>query len=222
MLIVIEGLDGSGKQTHTEKISKRLAQDGYNVKKIHFPNYESNSSALVKMYLAGDFGENANLINPYAASSFYAVDRIASYLLNWKDALKDGAVVISDRYTTSNAIHQAGKLAFEERDAYLDWLFDFEYNKLGLPAPDLVLFLNMPPNYSAKLIAKRCNKSNGGAEKDIHEKDAVYLECAYANALCIAKRCGWNIVDCVYGGKVRSIGEINDDIYNLIKGVLKG
>ncbi|NLB80374.1 MAG: thymidylate kinase [Clostridiaceae bacterium] len=217
MLIVLEGLDGSGKQTHTDKICKRLEGEGYKYNKLHFPDYDSDSSALVKMYLAGAFGGNPNDVNPYVASSFYAVDRIASYLSNRKWQLPDGHIVIADRYTTSNAVHQAGKLQGVERDKYLEWLFDFEYNLLGLPSPDLVLFLNMPPRYSASFISNRSNKSNGCNQKDIHENDAVYLECAYNNALYVAEKCGWCIIDCVHNGNVRKIDDINNDIYDKIK-----
>lgn len=219
MLIVIEGVDGSGKQTHTEKIFKRLADEGQKVKQIHFPNYQSDTSALVKMYLSGQFGGNPNDVNPYVASSFYAVDRIATYLLDREKFFERDGIIISDRYTTSNAVHQAGKLCGNERDAYLDWLFDFEYNILGLPSPDLVVFLDMPPKHAKRLIKNRCNKINGCAGKDIHETDTAHLEGAYENALYVAKKYGWSIVNCVSNGEVRSIDSINDEIYRLIKGV---
>lgn len=218
MLIVIEGVDGSGKQTHTDKIYKRLMQEGKNVKEIHFPDYNSETSALVKMYLGGSFGEKAEDVSPYVASSFYAVDRIASYIMNWKNEYQSGQVILADRYTTSNAIHQACKLSDGEQGKYLDWLFDFEYNILGLPKPDLVIFLDMPPQYGLELIRKRDNKITGQQEKDIHEKDTAHLNNSYKTALFVAKRYGWNVIRCVDDGKIRPVDEINDEIYNLIKG----
>lgn len=218
MLIVIEGVDGSGKQTHTDKIYSRLTQNGKSVKKIHFPDYDSDTSALVKMYLNGQFGQNPDDVSPYVASSFYAVDRIASYLMSWKKEYETGDIILADRYTTSNAVHQAGKLGKDERDSYLDWLFDFEYNVLGLPNPDLVVFLDMPPQYGLELIRNRDNKITGENEKDIHEKDVSHLSKSYQNALCVAQKYGWSIVKCVSDGKIRSIDEINDEIFNLIIG----
>lgn len=221
MLIVFEGVDGSGKQTHSQMICERLEKEGKRVKRINFPDYKSDSSALVKMYLAGSFGQHPNDISPYAASSFYAVDRVASYLTDWKADLQGGKIIVADRYTTSNAVHQAGKLKEDERDKFLNWLFDFEYNILGLPSPDLVVFLDMPPEYSVSLIGSRCNKANGLREKDIHEKDISYLGEAYNNALYVAKKCGWHIIDCVFKGQIRTIKDINNDIYNLIKEICK-
>lgn len=219
MLIVIEGVDGSGKQTHTDRIYKRLVSHCKCVKEIHFPDYNSDTSALVKMYLGGSFGQKPEDVSPYVASSFYAVDRIASYLAGWRSEYERGDVILADRYTTSNAVHQAAKLEGAERDAYLDWLFDFEYRILGLPKPDLVVFLDMPPEFGAALIKSRDNKITGGQDKDIHEKDARHLDKAYQNALYIAEKYGWSIIRCVADGKVRPIDEINDEIYNLIAGV---
>jgi len=219
MLVVIEGVDGSGKQTHTDRIYNRLAVQGKSVKKIHFPDYDSDTSALVKMYLGGSFGQRPEDVSPYIASSFYAVDRIASYLAGWKQEYERGDIILADRYTTSNAVHQAAKLEGAERDEYLDWLFDFEYRVLGLPKPDLVVFLDMPPELGAELIKSRDNKITGGQDKDIHEKDASHLEKAYQNALYIAEKYGWSIVRCAMDGAVRSIEEINDEIFNMIAGV---
>lgn len=218
MLIVIEGVDGSGKQTHTEKIFQRLVHDGRRVKKIHFPDYESDTSALVKMYLSGKFGQKPDDVSPYVASSFYAVDRIASYLQNWKKEYEQGDLILSDRYTTSNAVHQAGKLSGDERDCYLDWLFEYEYNTLGLPKPGLVVFLDMPPKFGLELIRKRDNKITGENEKDIHEKDIAHLTKAYDTALYVAQKYGWSVVKCVSGEKIRTIDEINDEIFKLIIG----
>lgn len=215
MLVVIEGVDGSGKQTQSEMLAEKL-KDKFNVLRLTFPDYESDTSALVKMYLGGEFGEKPESVNAYASSSFYAVDRIGSYLKNWKKDYEDGSFIICDRYTTSNAVHQAGKLDGKERDAYLDWLFDYEYNLLGLPKPDLVLFLNVPPKVTGELMKDRNNKITGESKKDIHESNADFINRSYENALYVAKKCGWTIVDCVRDGKLRSPGDISGEIYNLV------
>jgi dTMP kinase len=215
MLIVIEGIDGSGKQTQTEMLISKIEKIKP-VRKISFPNYESNTSALVKMYLGGEFGENAFDVNAYAASCFYAADRIGSYLSDWKKDLDKGSVVISDRYTTSNAVHQAGKLEGREREEYLNWLFDFEYKLMGLPKPDFVFFLNMPPEYGRILMKDRSNKITGEAALDIHESNEEFLQKSYDNALDVAKKCGWTVVDCVKDGIIRTIEDINNEIYAMV------
>jgi len=220
MLIVIEGVDGSGKQTHTELLFNKLSLNK-NVLKIQFPDYNSSSSALVKMYLAGEFGTKPEDVNPYVASSFYAVDRAASYLKNWKSSLEKGTIILADRYTTSNAIHQASKLKGEEQESFLNWLFDYEYNLLKLPKPNLVLFLDMPPEYGLNLIKSRENKFTGEQAKDIHEKDEAYLNTSYLTALKVANKYGWQIVKCVKNGKIRSIEEINNDVYDLVVKCIK-
>jgi len=219
VLIVIEGVDGSGKQTHTENVYNMLLEENIPARKIHFPVYESESSSLVKMYLSGAFGERAEDVNPYASSSFYAVDRIASYLSDWKSDYQNGKVVISDRYTTSNAIHQASKLEGAEQDKYLNWLFDYEYNLCGLPAPDAVIFLDMPPQYGEKLISNRSNKATGETEKDIHEKDKNHILTSYNTAKKIADKFGWKIIKCVKDGKIRTIDEISNEIFDFIRGL---
>ncbi|OQB14589.1 MAG: Thymidylate kinase [Firmicutes bacterium ADurb.Bin193] len=219
MLIVIEGVDGSGKQTHTDKICTRLLKAGKKVKKIRFPDYESPSAALVKMYLAGRFGSRPEDVSAYVASSFYAVDRIASYLSDWKKDYESGKIILADRYTTSNAVHQACKLEDIERERYLSWLFDYEYNILKLPKPDLVIFLDMPPHIGLKLIGNRDNKITGEAEKDIHERDPKHLEASYNTALEVAREYGWSVVRCSSDNSVRSIDDISDEIYSLILGL---
>ncbi|MDD3766303.1 MAG: thymidylate kinase [Eubacteriales bacterium] len=216
MLVVIEGVDGSGKQTQTAKLYERLLKEGRDVRKIQFPNYESETSALVKMYLGGVFGDKPEDVNPYVASSFYAVDRIGSYLMDWKKDYEKGTLILSDRYTTSNAVHQAGKLPGGARDGFLDWLFDYEYRLLSLPKPDLVIFLDMPFEHGRRLISNRSNKITGGMQKDIHENDAMHIQSAYENALYVAKKYGWKIISCVEDGKVRSIDSIHQEIYSLI------
>lgn len=216
MLIVIEGVDGSGKQTQTELLEKRLIEDGKKVVKLTFPNYEGETSTLVKMYLRGEFGTDADSINPYSASVFYAADRIGSYLQNWKQFINDETVVVCDRYTTSNAIHQACKLKGDERDKFLEWLFHFEYNLLGLPKPDAVIFLDMPPEYGQMLTKNRANKITGEEKQDIHESNRQYIENSYQSALYTANKFGWNVINCVKDGTIRSVNDINDEILSTI------
>lgn len=222
MLIVLEGVDSSGKATQTELLAQYLAKK-QDIMQLTFPDYESSSSALVKMYLSGAFGTDANAVSPYAASVFYAADRFASYKSKWGAFLKSGGTVICDRYTTSNMVHQAAKLDdINEKNAFLEWLFDFEYNKMGLPIPSLVFFLDMPPLYARKLMANRANKFTGEQEKDIHERDALHLEKAYDNAVYVAKKNGWCFISCVKDGKIRTIDDIHAEIVRITEGVLHG
>ena len=212
-LIVIEGLDGSGKATQAKLLTKTLEENGQPVRKVSFPDYESDSSALVKMYLAGQFGTHPDDVNAYAASSFFAVDRYASYKKDWQETYKNGTI-ISDRYTTSNAIHQCSKLPKERWDAFLDWLFDYEYNLLGIPAPDLVVYLKVDPSLSQQLMTGRYHGHE--EKKDINEKDIEYLNrCKEAAEYC-ANRLGWKTIECVQNGIMRSIEDIQEDIQNLI------
>ena len=216
-LIVIEsGTDGSGKATQTEKLYNRLINEGLAVKHIEFPNYKSDSSALVKMYLRGDFGDKATDIDPYIASTFYAADRYASYQTEWKLDYQN-AICISDRYTTSNMIHQSSKMEKESRDKYLNWLDDLEFNIYKIPRPDCVIFLNVPLEVSTELIRDRKNKFTNEDKKDIHESDYEYLKKTYENSLEIAKKYNWSIVECVRDGQMRSVNEIHEEIYKLIK-----
>jgi len=216
-VIVIEGCDGSGKATQTKKLFDRLVLEGYNVKKVEYPNYESNSSALVKMYLNGEFGSNPSEINPYAASSFYAVDRYASFKKDWEKFYKEGGIIIADRYTTANMIHQASKISNEVyREQFLEWLWDFEFVKFGLPIPECVIFLDVNPSYSKELMANRANKINGFEEKDIHEKDSIYLLNSYNNSCKVADKYGWKKIKCVHSGELRKIEEIHEELYSFI------
>ena len=215
-LIVIEGLDGSGKATNAAMLEKKLLDMGRDVLKINFPDYDSNSSALVKMYLAGEFGSKPEDVNAYAASAFYAVDRYASFKSKWKDAYERGAWIIADRYTTSNAVHQASKLSGAARDKYLDWLYEFEFDKLGLPRPDAVIYLDVDPDVSQKLMTKRYNGDEG--KKDIHEKDNGYLFKCYETACYAAEVLGWQVINCVdENGEVKKIEEITAEIFEKIK-----
>lgn len=218
-LIVLEGLDGSGKATQTELLWNALTQEGYAVKKVTFPDYESPSSSLVKMYLAGDFGTDAESVNAYAASSFYAVDRYASYRMNWWDFYQNGGIVLANRYTTSNAVHQCAKLPKEQWDEYLYWLFDFEYNKIGIPKPDQVIYLDVDPDVSQKLLTKRY----GGDEKkkDIHEQNLHYLEHSRAAAQYCVKTLGWKRIQCSQNGEMRAKEEIQKDIQTLVKQLIE-
>lgn len=220
-LIIIEsGSDASGKATQSELIYEKLKNEGVKVRKVQYPNYESESSTLVKMYLRGDFGKNADDVDAYIASTFFTADRYASYKTEWEDFYKEGGVVIADRYTTSNMVHQASKMAVEDRDKYLDWLDDYEYGMFKMPRPDVVIFLNVPVEFSRKLMANRMNKFTGEKEKDIHERDAEYLERTYRNSLYIADKYGWKIVECIKDGELRSIDDINNEIYKIIHEVL--
>lgn len=217
-LIVIEGLDGSGKATQAALLAQALEQGGRPVKKITFPDYESDSSALVKMYLAGQFGSHPDDVNAYAASAFYSVDRFASYKTSWGRFYQDGGLVVSDRYTTSNAVHQCSKLPPEKWPEYLEWLFDFEYNKIAIPAPDLVIYLEVDPEVSQKLMSGRYKGDE--SKKDIHEKDLAYLERSQAAAGYCAEKLGWAKVACCKNGAMRSIEEIHSDVWKAVQEVL--
>lgn len=217
-LITIEsGSDASGKATQVKKLYDRLLKEGYNIRKVEYPNYKSESSALVKMYLNGEFGKNPNDINPYVASTFFAVDRFASYRKEWEDFYLNGGIILADRYTTSNMVHQAVKLKDRDKDNFLEWLWKFEFEMYKLPIPDSVIFLNMPPKYSRQLMEERMNKFTGNQEKDIHESNLSYLEECYDNALYISKKYNWINVDCIYNEELKSIDEIHEEIYSIIK-----
>ncbi|HHX77437.1 MAG TPA: thymidylate kinase [Firmicutes bacterium] len=217
-LIIFEAGDGSGKATQAEKLYTRLKADKHRVRKISFPNYKSDAAALIKMYLRGDFGANPAAVNPYAASVFYAVDRYASYKLDWEAAYLDGAVIIADRYTTSNMVHQTAKITGEEeKKEFLRWLWDLEFVKLSLPVPDAVIFLNMPPEQSFRIMEGRVNKFTGKAEKDIHEKDYAYLRDSYKIACELAREYGWFEVDCMEETGLRSVEDIHEEIYARLK-----
>ena len=215
-LIVIDGLDGSGKATQTKLLSERLNAMGHAARTITFPDYDSDSSALVRMYLDGRIGSSPDDVNAYAASSFYAVDRVASYLTSWRCDLQKYEYIIADRYTTSNIIHQMSKLSLSERDSYIDWLFDYEYVRLGLPEPDMVIFLDVAPEISQRLLETRY----GGDEskKDIHEQAADYLSRCRISAEYAAQKLGWSVVRCDDGRDMRSIEDISDEILVLVKG----
>ncbi len=209
-LIVIEGLDGSGKHTQAVLLKNYLESIGKSVKMVSFPNYESPSSALVKMYLAGDFGKEADSVNPYTASTFYAVDRFASFRTGWQNFYENGGIIIADRYTTSNAVHQCSKLPHEQWDSFLKWLFEFEYKYMGIPAPDNVIYLRADLEISQKLISGRYNSDE--TKKDIHERDLNYLKRSQVSADYCADKFGWNTVECIQNGVMRSAENISEEV----------
>jgi dTMP kinase len=213
-LIVIEGLDGSGKSTQLKLLGEKLARQGIHVREIKLPNYDDASSELVKMYLDGRFGNEPQDVNVYAASSFFAVDRYVSYNCYWKNDYIKGTMILSDRYTTSNAYHQAIKLPREDWGEYLKWLEDYEYNKLGIPKPDIVVYLDMPVDVSQKLMTKRYFGDE--VKKDIHEKNLDYLiKCGEA-AKFACDTLGWKKVRCTADGYPLDIKEISNEIYKCV------
>lgn len=213
-LIVIEGLDGSGKATQAKLLYESLLQRGRQVRQISFPDYASDSSALVKMYLAGEFGADPGDVNAYAASTFFAVDRYASFKKDWGAFYAGGGVVIADRYTTSNAVHQCSKLPQTEWETYLNWLFRFEYELLGIPEPDRVFYLQTDPGVSQKLLTERYRGDE--QKKDIHERNRDYLDHSRAAAEFCAKKLGWTTIHCVRDGAMRGIQEIHSELLDCL------
>ena len=218
-LIVIEGTDGSGKSTQFRLLTQRLEQKGQAFQQLEFPQYKEPSSALIKMYLGGEFGSNPSDVNAYAASAFYAVDRYASYKKVWGKWYEDGGLVLSARYTTSNAVHQASKEPEEAQGAFLSWLYDFEYEKLGLPCPDLVIYLEVPTDFTEKMMRSREAATHTSA--DIHEQDLNYLATCRRTGKAAAKFYGWTVVDCVREGAMRSIEDIHEEIYGHVLACLE-
>lgn len=217
-LVVIDGLDGSGKTTQFDRVGEYLERRGTSYKKICFPDYDNPSSALVKMYLAGEFGSDPDAVNAYAASSFYAVDRYASYKKFWQADYAQGRLILAARYTTSNAIHQMAKLPEGEWDAYLAWLEDYEYERLGLPRPDRVIFLDMPPHISQRLMTRRY--AGDESKKDIHERDRAYLLSCRASALYAAGRLGWQVITCAEGEEPRAVEDITRELQQCLEPLL--
>lgn len=216
-LIVIEGLDGSGKSTQYELLSRRLTADGVDFRRVSFPNYDSDASALVKMYLGGEFGDKPGDVNCFAASLFYAVDRYASYKSDWGKFYEAGGNILAARYATSNLVHQLPKLSEEDWEEFSDWLAETEYKKMGIPAPDLCIMLDVPPEVSAKMMTERYHGDEG--KKDIHEKDKQYQERCRKAAKWAAEKMGWLVIDCTKDGEMLSIEEISDKIYAAVKAV---
>ena len=214
-LIVLEGTDGSGKSTQLQLMIEALERDGKPYRKLRFPRYGNPSCAPVEQYLAGAYGSKPGEVNAYAASLFYAVDRFASYKEDWGDYYEQGGLLVADRYTSSNAVHQSSKLPEEERAAYLRWLEELEFGKLGLPKPDLVIYLDMPTEAAAAM--RRGREAATGTHADIHERDMAYLEECRRAGLQAAELLGWRVIQCAREGKPRSIEEIHTEILSLIR-----
>ena len=218
-LIVIEGTDGSGKSTQFRCLTERLSREGREFKTLVFPQYAEPSSALIRMYLGGEFGSNPTDVNAYAASAFYAVDRFASYKKVWGDYYEQGGLIVSDRYTTSNAVHQTSKEPPERRQEFLKWLYEFEYDKLALPRPDLTIYLDVPTAFTEKLLRSREASTN--TQADIHEKDMAYLATCREMGRAAAQFYGWTVIECVRDGAMRSIEDIHEEIYRHVKNKLE-
>lgn len=214
-LIVFEGTDGSGKSTQFRMACEALKEQGTEFRTMVFPRYKEESSALVRMYLGGQFGSRPSDVNAYAASTFYAVDRYAGYKQEWGGYYEDGGMMVSDRYTTSNAIHQASKLPEKEREEYLRWLGEFEYDRLGLPKPDLVLWMDMPIEKTVENLRRR--ESDTHTTADIHEVDTEYLRACYCAAAQAARFYGWQRISCVdEQGNLRSMEDIHREVMQKI------
>lgn len=214
-MIVIEGLDGSGKATQAELAKKWLEEKGYGVYSLDLPYYNDPSSTLVKMYLGGEFGDKPSDVNAYAASTFYAVDRYASFKKHWQKEYESDKITVANRYTTSNASHQMTKLDKSEWDNYLSWLFEFEYGKMGIPEPDCVIYLDMPVDISQKLLMKRYK--GDAQKKDVHEKDVEYLASCHEAALYAAKKLGWEIITCGEKGEPFSVEDISARVCSTVE-----
>ena len=218
-LIVIEGTDGSGKSTQFRLLTERLDRDGRKFQRLVFPQYTQPSSALLKMYLGGEFGSNPTDVNAYAASAFFAVDRYASYKKVWGTWYEQGGLVVSDRYTTSNAVHQASKESGQAQEDFLKWLYDFEFDKLGLPKPDLTIYLDVPTDFTEKMLRGREQATNTKA--DIHEMDLQYLAICRRTGRLAAAHYGWTVVECVRDGAMRSVEDIHEEIFTHVMNCLE-
>lgn len=217
-LIVLEGTDGSGKATQCAALADALLQRGIACQKIDFPRYQEASSALIRMYLGGEFGKRPSDVNAYAASTFYAVDRYVSYKKEWGTYYDGGGVILADRYTTSNAVHQGSKLSARERTEYFSWLFDFEYRLMGLPEPDLVIYLDVPVEQTESNMRRRARET--GTAADIHEQDMEYLRQCRVAAGEAAERFGWKRIACMKNGSMRAIGDIHRDVLQAVREIL--
>ena len=213
-LIVFEGTDGSGKATQARMLCHHLEEEGIPFREIDFPRYGKPSAAMVQEYLDGNLGKKPGDVNAYAASMFYAMDRYASYKQDWGDFYENGGLIIANRYTTSNAVHQASKLLKSDRKQYLDWLFHLEYELLGLPKPDLVIYLDMPTEITERMMRQR--EKATGTSADIHEQDEVYLKNCRANAKNIVKQCGWLVINCAKNGEPRTLEDIHAQVYRTV------
>ena len=217
-VFVIDGTDGSGKQTQFERLQNRLTEEGIDYRTVSFPNYDSPSASLVKMYLSGEFGENAKDVSPYIASTFYAADRYATYTTKYKEYYENGGIILADRYTTANMVHQAGKIQDkEEREKFLEWLWNLEFELYGLPVPAEVFFLKMPPEKALELIKNRENKFTHSTQKDIHERDKSHITDSFNAACSVAQKYNWYTVECIKEEQIRTIEDIHEEIYQEMK-----
>ena len=217
-LIVLEGTDGSGKATQAKLLLRSLEDRGVSCREIDFPRYGNPFAEPANLYLHGALGGAPGDVNACAASVMFAVDRFASYKEDWGAFYESGGVVVANRYTTSNAVHQASKLPDGERRSFLDWLFDLEYRRLGLPEPDLVLYLDMPTEAAKRLLRRREQETN--TQADIHERDGEYLRRCRECAGEIARIQGWAIVNCAAEGAPRTPEDIHQEILAMVRGVL--
>ena len=218
-LIVIEGTDGSGKSTQFKLLTSRLEAENRAFQKLVFPQYAEPSSALIRMYLGGEFGTKPSDVNAYAASAFYAVDRYASFKKVWGQWYEAGGLIVSDRYTTSNAVHQASKEPVEKQPEFLKWLYDFEYAKLGLPCPDLIIYLDVPTDFTEAMMRRR--EADTNTKADIHEQDMDYLATCRRTGKAAAEYYGWTVIQCVKDGAMRSIEDIHEEIYRHVAACLE-
>ena len=218
-LIVIEGTDGSGKSTQFKLLTSRLEAENLAFQKLVFPQYAEPSSALIRMYLGGAFGTKPSDVNAYAASAFYAVDRYASFKKVWGQWYEAGGLIVSDRYTTSNAVHQASKEPVEKQPEFLKWLYDFEYAKLGLPCPDLIIYLDVPTDFTEAMMRRR--EADTNTKADIHEQDMDYLATCRRTGKAAAEYYGWTVIQCVKDGAMRSIEDIHEEIYRHVAACLE-
>ncbi len=217
-LIVFEGPDGSGKSTQFRLLTQRLEREQVDFRTIVFPRYSEPSSALIRMYLAGEFGQNPSDVNACAASTFYAVDRFASFQKDWGEYYTKGGLILSDRYTTSNAVHQGAKVPDGGRPEFFRWLYDLEHVRLGLPLPDVVFYLDMPTELSEELMRKR--ELDTHTHADIHEKDLAYLRLCRKTGLEAAACYGWTVISCARDGQPRPVEEIHEEIYRMVHGMI--
>lgn len=213
-LIVLEGLDGSGKSTQLELLEKALKQKGYDFKTVSFPEYTLPSCAPVKMYLSGEFGTKPSDVNAYAASVLYAVDRFASFKKHWAEFYNNGGIILAGRYATSNAIHQTSKLPETEWESYLNWLYELEFDRIGIPRPDKVIYLNVPVEASQRLLSDRYKGDE--SKKDIHERDVEYLMHCRKAADFATEKLGWQKVECYSNGSMRTRENISQEILDLV------
>jgi dTMP kinase len=214
-LIVLEGIDGSGKSTQFKLLCDRFSRENRDFMRLRFPRYNEPSSALIRMYLGGEFGNDPDAVNAYAASTFFAVDRFASYMLDWRKYYNDGGLILTDRYTTSNAIHQGAKLPFEQRRHFFKWLYDYEFTLMGLPAPDLVIYMDIDADSAGRRLSRR--QTETGAAGDIHENDAVFLDQCAKCGVEAAEYYNWKSIACLSENRERSEEEIHREIYGLVE-----